>query len=350
MSNSQEAPALIQYACERCKTRFVLPPSSRTLSIAGKFRAFSMGVSRALKFHEGLGAGYDTSRRQLLAKMDDEAYQSFVQSFRFCHECRQFVCNECWSTSRRSCLTCVAKSMTGTVRPRAPFAPTGPEIPRPVVSSLNPPRKGRKRRDVALVGVALMIIIVSLEAGILITGAIPSGVANATAPEETIYTAFPPTSSPSAVPTETAVPTDTPFVVITDAPTASPSPIASATSKATPTRAPVVTLRPTTPPATPTPPPAATPTPVPDIATVIIACNETNPLATYTLHCSITSPTLAGDGMSWMLTQVLQAGGGTSHDFTNLTYGQTYEIMVYVTRLGVSTANSQNKYWTQAAP
>ena len=103
MSTSQEAPALIQYACERCKTRFVLPPSSRARSAsAGRLRAFCMGLGRTVRFHEGLGASVDTARRQLLAKMDDEAYQSFVQSFRFCHECRQFVCNDCWSTSRRS--------------------------------------------------------------------------------------------------------------------------------------------------------------------------------------------------------------------------------------------------------
>jgi len=138
------SPRLIQYACERCKTRFVLPPSRRELSVAGRFRALSLGLGKTLRFHEGLVSGYDTARRQLLARMDDEAYQSFVQSFRFCHECRQFVCNECWSAARRSCLTCVAKSMTGTVRPRPPFAPTGPKIPRPAVASA-PPRRGRLR-------------------------------------------------------------------------------------------------------------------------------------------------------------------------------------------------------------
>ncbi len=167
MSTSQEAPALIQYACERCKTRFVLPPSSRKLSIAGKLRAFSIGVGRTFRHHEGLGASYESSRRQLLAKMDDEAYQAFVQSFRFCHECRQFVCNECWSTSRRSCLTCVAKAMTGTVRPRPPFAPAGPEIPRPVVAAVVP-RRGRLRRDAALAALAVAIVLLSVEGGYLL--------------------------------------------------------------------------------------------------------------------------------------------------------------------------------------
>jgi hypothetical protein len=263
MSRSQEAPALIQYACERCKTRFVLPPFSRKLSIAGKFRALSMGVRRAFKFHEGLGAGYDTSRRQLLAKMDDEAYQSFVQSFRLCHECSQLVCNECWSTSRRSCLTCVAKSMTGTVRPRPPLAPTGLEIPGRVVSSLNPPRKGRMRRDILLVGLALMIVLVSLEAGTLLVSAMPGPVANASASAPTATPA--PTVSLTAVPTEEPSATD----VVIASPTALPaSPSAgakaSAGSKATPTHAPTraPTHAPTHAP-TPTPTPTPTDAPVP---------------------------------------------------------------------------------------
>ena len=66
---------------ERCKTRFVLPPSTRKLGIGGKLRALSTGLSRTFRYHEGLGSSYDTARRQMLARMDDEAYQSFVQSF-----------------------------------------------------------------------------------------------------------------------------------------------------------------------------------------------------------------------------------------------------------------------------
>src|SRR6202142_2193523 len=222
MSTSQEAPALIQYACERCKTRFVLPPSSRRLSIGGKMRAFSSGLGRTFRFHEGLGAGYDSARRQLLAKMDDEAYQSFVQSFRFCHECRQFVCNECWSTSRRSCLTCVAKSMTGAVRPRPPFAPAGPEIPRPVVAA-GPGGSRRLRRDLPLVALALGLVMLALEVGALVANNQNGAIAVAT---------------PTATPTQTAVPTASPTptatLVPTVAPTPTPTPVPTPPPKAAP--------------------------------------------------------------------------------------------------------------------
>jgi hypothetical protein len=244
MSTSQEAPALIQYACERCKTQFVLPPSSRKLKLTGKFKALGMGLGRTFKLHEGLGTGIDTARRQLLAKMDDEAYQSFVQSFRFCHECRQFVCNDCWSTSRRSCLTCVAKSMTGTVRPRAPFVPTGPQIPRPVITPVVP-RRGRMRRDLALVALALAIVLVSLEAGILLVNA-TGGTANAS-PTPTAEGTPIPSDSSTASSTDNNVAvgpspsaTDTPFP--TDSPTPEPTFTPSLPPGVTPSPRPLPTI------------------------------------------------------------------------------------------------------------
>ena len=135
MSTAAEAPGLIQYACERCKTRFVLPPSQRHLGFGGRLKASGMAISRTLRYHEGLGSTYDGARRQMLAKMDDDAYQSFVQSFKFCHECRQFVCSECWSNSRKTCLGCFAKAAGTGTRQRPPFAPEGPPIPRPVAGA-----------------------------------------------------------------------------------------------------------------------------------------------------------------------------------------------------------------------
>jgi hypothetical protein len=285
-----------------------LPPSSRGLSIAGRMRAFSMSVGRAVKLHEGLGAGYDTARRQLLAKMDDEAYQSFVQSFRFCHECRQFVCNECWSTSRRSCLTCVAKSMTGTVRPRPPFAPTGPEIPRPVVSSLQPVRKGRMRRDIALVALALAIVLVSLEAGILLVGAMPGGVASNTSAS--------PTAQQTATPTPTPTDASTAIVDATD----SATPIATATLPATPSASASATATTATP--TPrrtagptgTPTGAPTPTPTPPPVRPDVSCSDNNSATpNYTLSCHISNAGsfLPGDTFAWSLNGAPWGSSGT---------------------------------------
>jgi hypothetical protein len=292
MTTSQEAPALIQYACERCKTRFVLPPSSRHLSVAGKLRAFSTGLGRMFRFHEGLGAGYDTARRQLLAKMDDEAYQSFVQSFRFCHECRQFVCNECWSNSRRSCLTCVAKSMTGTARPRPPFAPTGPDIPRPVVSTM-PLRRGRLRRDVTLVALAVAIVMLALEGGVLLAAVTSPGPTPAI-----VYVTPSPSPSATAVPSPTEMATVVPIATESATPSASPSEMPSASPTLTPTEAPtaaptpVPTIRITPPPATPGP----TAPPAPEIV-----CSATDATTGDTVNCDWNNPWVGSPSGTWML-------------------------------------------------
>jgi hypothetical protein len=300
MSSTQESPTLIQYACERCKTRFVLPPSSRKLSLAGKLRAFSIGVGRTFRHHEGLGAGYDSARRQLLAKMDDEAYQSFVQSFRFCHECRQFVCNECWSTSRRSCLTCVAKSMTGTVRPRPPFAPTGPEIPRPALAS-GPVRKGRLRRDIALAALAVAIVLLSIEGGVLLVEA-TSG--PNTPAEKTIYVAVA-TDTASSAPTATtsgmsssathsAGPkaTPTPTAAPTPTPTAAPTPTPTRTATPSPTETPIPTAS-----LTPTQRPAPTLPPKPRIR-----CNHVSVTTSQGVTCTWTNNWRGTETVRWNLT------------------------------------------------
>jgi outer membrane biosynthesis protein TonB len=276
VSTSQESPDLIQYACERCKTRFVLPPSSRRLGIVGKARAFGTGLGRTLRYREGLGAGYEAAQRNQLAKVDDKAYQSFVQSFRFCHECRQFVCNDCWSDSRRSCLTCVAKAMTGAARPRPPFAPVGPEIPRPALAA-GPGRSRRVRRDLALVALAIGLILVAVEVGVLFAGGPgPTQTRIAVTPSPSPTAQASPSETPSATPTASPSPTASPNATPTATPTASPSP--SPTPTSTPTPAP--TPRPATPrPATPKPPTLAPPTPAPTqptLPTPRITCGVPN--------------------------------------------------------------------------
>ena len=170
-----EAPALIQYACERCKTRFILPTNERKLAVGGRFKAGFSAAGRVVRRHEGFGTAYDAVKQRQLAKMDDQAYQEFVQSFRFCHECRQFVCNECWSTSRKACLTCVAKSMAGEVSPRTPFeapmarlaATTGASTLAAKATIAPPrtdaPRKLKWRREATMLALVVAIALLGLE-------------------------------------------------------------------------------------------------------------------------------------------------------------------------------------------
>ena len=243
MSTAQEAPALIQYACERCKTRFVLPPSRRRLGFSGRMRAVGMALSRTVRFHEGLGSTYDGARRQLLAKMDDDAYQSFVQSFKFCHECRQFVCSECWSNSRKTCLGCFAKAAGTTVRQRPPFAPEGPPIPRPVAAAVPASRRRRLRTDASLLVMGLAVLLLAVELVVILPGINHNGAPNPTQGDFGAGTA---TDTPSAQPTDvpTDVPTATPVIAPTASPTASPSPSPSTTPAPTAPPKPRVTPAP----------------------------------------------------------------------------------------------------------
>ena len=283
MSAGQDAPALIQYACERCKTRFVLPPSSRHLGFGGRFKAAGMAVSRTIRFHEGLGSTYDGARRQLLAKMDDDAYQSFVQSFKFCHECRQFVCSECWSASRKTCLGCFAKAAGTTVRQRPPFAPVGPSIPRPVAAAAPTGRRRRFATDASLLVMAAAVILLVVELIVILpngnktNGADPSNIALAS-----------PTTSPTATPTD--VPTDPP----TAAPTDTPIPTIAPTATPAPTPTPAPTAAPT---AKPAPPRTAAPPP-PWPTVINVNCSGIG-----TVTCSWTNKHAGWSSITWTLTQ-----------------------------------------------
>jgi hypothetical protein len=320
MSAGQDAPALIQYACERCKTRFVLPPSSRHLGFGGRFKAAGMAVSRTVRFHEGLGSTYDGARRQLLAKMDDDAYQSFVQSFKFCHECRQFVCSECWSASRKTCLGCFAKAAGTTVRQRPPFAPVGPSIPRPVAAAAPTGRRRRFATDASLLVMAAAVILLVVELIVILpngnktNGADPSNIAVAS-----------PTTSPTATPTDvptdppTAAPTDTPIPTI--APTATPSPTPAPT--AAPTKAP--TARPATPRPTPAWPGSLAASCKSAGGGTELDCTWTNRPGRGTATWSLTAGDSVGDKSGVV---------GTSVKFIGLTHGAVENINVVATYPG----------------
>ena len=339
MSTSEEAPALIQYECERCKTRFVLPPFGRKLSIAGRFHALLMGLGRTLRHREGPGAGYEWARRQLLTRMDDEAYRSFVQTFHFCDECSQFVCDDCWSTSGSCCLTCVAKPKTGIARPRPPRATTRSWVLHPVVASAQAQPRGHLRRDAALVGLVAAMIFLAVEGGALLSFA--AGGTHATAP--TVFGAPSPgpteTSSPTSVAGESPSPgpTATPLPSPTEIPAASPSVSATATPTLGPTPAPTPapTPKPTprpTPESTPTPPP---PTPVTPLQPPTIACvaNPNNGTTTpYTLTCRITSGSyLPTDGMHWVFNG---DDKGTANYSTLYSWNSGQWVQLRVTRGG----------------
>jgi len=313
MSTGQEAPSLIQYACERCKTRFVLPPSRRRLGFGGRLKASGMAFSRTLRFHEGLGSTYDGARRQLLAKMDDDAYQSFVQSFKFCHECRQFVCSECWSASRKTCLGCFAKAAgTTTARQRPPFAPVGPAIPRPVVAAA-PVRRRRLRADASLLVMGAAVILLVVELFVIL----PGGLNNRSGDNES-------SASPiAAVDTPTASPTDVP----TASPTLSPTPSPTPTASPSPTPVP-------SPSATPTRAPTAPPAPPKGPAKPTISCSTNNPG-----QITCTSKITSGASRQWYLDGHAN-GKAATQTWNGLQQSLDHNVYLVVTLNGIRATSA----------
>ncbi len=340
MSTAQEAPALIQYACERCKTRFVLPPSRRRLGLGGRLKATGMALRGAIRHREGLRSTYDASRRQLLAKLDDDAYQSFVQSFKFCHECRQFVCSECWSSARKTCLGCFAKAAGSTVKARPPFEPRGPEIPRPAAvpvvpavaaaaaaahaAPLFPPPKTRGRRlrtDAALLVLGAAVLLFAVELVFIYPRSM--GAASPTNDPTDVVAIATDSPSPAATPTLAPTPTPTPLPTATPSPSPSPTPTASPSPTPTPTRA-------------PTPVPTKKPTPKPTAYTPKITCNKTTGTAPLAVTCTWSNYIAGGQ---WYLTSPVTGQTGKTYSTTLTTGNQTYTIWVVV-------SGKQSNKWT----
>ena len=257
MTTGQAAPELIQYSCERCNKRFQLPASRQKLGVKGTLRAALSGVR---------GKGYGAARSELLGRMDDEAYQAFTLSFRFCHECQKFVCNDCWSKARGSCLTCAGKAIV--VSPvKAPVrVALVPDIPRPLVSAA--PRKPHIRRNLGFMAMVLAIALLSAEGYLLLAATGPSDLgpvvsSNPTSPGGGTPHPGAQTTAPGGTPGGTANSTSSANATNNTGPTstATSTPLASGQTPVPPgtTPHPNRTLAPGE---TPTHPPAPTPTPV----------------------------------------------------------------------------------------
>jgi hypothetical protein len=101
----------VRYSCERCKVESVLPPTGLALEPGGFLHAVLVTIGRSIRPPETGRPTFAEVRAQMMSKLDEDAYQAFTSRFRFCHECRRFVCPKCWNRSWSSCKSCVARAM-----------------------------------------------------------------------------------------------------------------------------------------------------------------------------------------------------------------------------------------------
>jgi len=182
--------------------RFGAPLPQRKLSSVARLQAMGMALARVRSESESFDTAYSTARRLLLARHDDDAYHAFARSFHFCQECREFVCTNCWSATRRLCLTCVARSLA-TLEPALP-APEAPQADEWDLAA-RPAFRARLRRDSVLLALVAALAIVVLEVGSLLaaggtTVTSPAAVGSTRAPEATAASPARPTSTAAVSP------------------------------------------------------------------------------------------------------------------------------------------------------
>ena len=332
MAAYEDPPALIRFDCERCKRGYVPPRLGQQIGLVG------------------------AARPRLLVRADDDAYREFVQSVHFCPQCRQFVCHECWSRPRQTCLRCAVGAANGTVLssiPALPVAAPGLAFVRPAVPVVAR-RSGHGGRNATWVALAAALILVALGGGLTLsafaTGAsstagtsatptqYPSPAIDVSSPSQAAGEDSSPTppsgasesASPSASPTRFGAPTTSPSAGSTR--TARPT----ATRKGTPTPGPTATPTPT-----PTPTPTATPTVTPlDAPTIACTASLIDVGPSYTVECHETAGSAyqskAGDVLEWLLDD---HGYGDTHSWTIDDSGPHF-VELTVSRSGTSSVTS----------
>ena len=368
---------LVQYVCERCHTRFVLALSGRKLSPSNKARAgLEAARHTVLRRDASYAENLAESTRRIGQVIADAEYERFRRSFNFCHNCRQFVCSDCWNDTQRQCLTCAPRKAVRAAGPRAakgPVAPSldpdGPQITRPLSTGLagvpagaaatasvpeaqpRAPSRWPGRTTVALAGLVIILLAANIASSQTGQGPLAAHAAD----------------SPTATATLIALgPTVTPAPVVTPGPVVTPSPapegtldprvgtVDTSTPEPTPTAAPTAAPTPVptaapTPPPTPRPTPKPTPTPTSPPPTAQIVCGADPPggaVAGGSITCSNFST--AGATYKWYVglndpgALLLQATYNTTQSFTisNLDGSTDYYIQLWVTKGGKTTKSS----------
>lgn len=70
-----------------------------------------LAIGRSIWPIEGTRRTVAEIRAEVIAKIDEAAYQSFIGHFRLCQDCRRFVCPGCWNRSWSSCKSYVSRAM-----------------------------------------------------------------------------------------------------------------------------------------------------------------------------------------------------------------------------------------------
>jgi len=343
---------LVQYVCERCHTRFVLALSAGKLSPSTKVRAgLEAARHTVLRRDASYAENLTEATRRIGQVIADAEYDRFRRSFSFCHNCRQFVCSDCWNDTQRQCLTCAPRKAIRAAGPRAakgPVAPSldpdGPPITRPMAGLATAAASGAvaagaeagsRRRSrwpgrttVALSALVLLLVVVNIASSETAKG--PLAVNAADSPSATAtFLALGPTATPLATPSPAPEGTLDPRVGTVDLSTPTPAPTAAPTPRPTPAPTPRPTPAPT-----PRPTHTPKPTPKPTQPTIQLAMSCQSPTAGE-ISC-LASPVIPSSGVlyQWTMDGSPVGSDSASLDITGLSSGQFHTIALTVSKPG----------------
>jgi len=101
----------ITYACERCKVERSLAPARQSPGRVRRLRIRLAALWQGGLEGETRSVTVARLKQEYLANAEEAAYGKFTGSFRFCHECRRFVCPKCWNLTWHTCKSCVERAM-----------------------------------------------------------------------------------------------------------------------------------------------------------------------------------------------------------------------------------------------
>ena len=126
------AEILTESFCERCGTRYTFESAAPTGKRLGKFKVLSKGLKNFVlddeaSLDEALAAARGESDRETTTEQLD----AFHKTFKFCMECRQYTCANCWNDLAGRCLTCAPGNGRETLDLTFPTLSVAPAVPEP---------------------------------------------------------------------------------------------------------------------------------------------------------------------------------------------------------------------------
>ena len=131
---------LTRLFCERCGSAHSLETGNgHRLPGIDALPIVARGLRNFILSNDSIGDAIAQAREERAGTLSNRQLEAFERAFRFCMECRQYVCGDCWNDTRGRCATCapfpqavvvppVLEVLVPAVPPDQPPEPDTPEL------------------------------------------------------------------------------------------------------------------------------------------------------------------------------------------------------------------------------